>query len=131
MSFTHKITRGFDRAQSPADAVTHTEEVSADAEDNRDIAVPDSSTDLEVAITIDADQIKSLYIVSDQAVTLETNSGSAPDDTFSLVANKPLQWTTGDYHSNPITADVTSIFLTNSSGEAATVKVRLLQDSTP
>jgi len=96
-----------------------------------DEAVADSSTDYEIACTLDQSEIAGLWIESDQDVTLETNDGSAPDDTISLRANEPLVWYTNSYYTCPITADVTALFITNASGDTANVRVRALYDATP
>ena len=104
-----------------------------DAEDNRDISVPDSSTDLQANIAIDVSLLKSFYLDSDQDVTVETNNGTTPDDTFTLKANSPVIWDENDDQPNPFASavDVTAVYITNSSGTAATVRFRIGQDSTP
>jgi len=103
-----------------------------DASESRSIDVPDSSTDLQVNLEIDITQIKAIYIVSTQNVTLETNSGSTPTDTIALLANKPYVWFSDSYFVNKLTADVTTgIFLTNASGSAAVVDIALTHDATP
>jgi hypothetical protein len=101
----------------------------ADGEANFDVSIADSSTDAQVGIAIDISQLKLFYLISDQDVTLETNSGSAPDDTFALKAGEPLFWWDTCLHSNPLTADVTNFYFTNSSGAAAAIKCRTVQDS--
>ena len=95
-------------------------------------AVADSSTDLEIACSIDQSVLSFLYLVSDQAVTIETNSGSTPDDTITLSADVPVIWYTGCGYTNPFSnADVTSLFVTNASGSTANITLEALQDSTP
>ncbi len=44
---------------------------------------------------------------------METNSGSAPDDSVLLLQNKPLIWNNESYFGTPFTADVTDLFLSN------------------
>jgi len=75
-------------------------------------------TDALVALTLDISQLKSLYLISTTACTIETNSGSAADDTITLAANVPLVWQDSTYHDNPFSADVTALYVTNA---AATV----------
>lgn len=133
MIFKHILTRSFERDQSPGDSLTQRDEITADAEDNREIAVPNDSVPVQVSMAIDVSALKSLYIKSDQDVTLETNSSSTPDDTINLIANQVLLWSVNDYAANPFASavDVVNLFFTNSGGSAATVSVRVLQDSTP
>lgn len=89
--------------------------------------VADAVTDQEHTIGIDFSALKAFYMVSDQAVTVETNNGTTPDDTFALTANHPVVWKEGD--AAIFTVDVTSVFLTNSSGSTATVKIVAAVDS--
>lgn len=130
MSFSHTLTRKWS-----SNGVVLTQDVvtTSDAEDNRDISVASDATDALVAFVADYDQIKALYIVSDQDVLLETNSGSAPGDSIALKANKPLIWQSSDgYFACPFTTNVTALYLTNQSdpATAATVSIRMLVDST-
>lgn len=129
MAVTHKITWQY---SSGGEIITKTEDVSAGQEINIDESIADSSTDLEVTYNLDVSALKSFYMVSDYAITVETNSGSTPTDTFTLVANQPIVWTANSGLTNPVTGDITTnIFVTNSSGNAATLKIRALQDPTP
>ena len=93
--------------------------------------VADSETDYEIAIAIDVSAVKSLYLVSDQDVTFETNDGSAPDNSISLKAGVPYVWHEDSYHVFLLTVDVTSIFITNASGAVATIDLEVVQDATP
>jgi len=105
--------------------------VTADSEANYELAVADESTDLAANVAIDFSAVKLLYIVSDQDLTIETNDGSSPDDTLTLVANKPLVWFEDCGYTNPLSADVTAVYLTNASGTDATLNIKVLQDATP
>ena len=93
--------------------------------------LPDSTTDLEVNVNLDVSQIKALYMVSTQALTVETNSASVPDDTIVLVANTALVWWAGSYYTNLLATDVTAMFLTNASGSAAQFTLEVIHDATP
>lgn len=94
-------------------------------------AVADSATDLEVTFTLDVSACKVFYLVSDQAVTVETNNGGVPIDTITLVAGVPYLWTTDSYDAFLLGTDVTALFITNSSGSTANIELRALSDSTP
>lgn len=96
-----------------------------------DETVADSVTDQEITISIDVSAIQSIYIISDQALTVETNNAGAPVDTITLVANVPYIWHTGSYFTNILDTDVTALFLTNASGSTATFNLRCVYDSTP
>ena len=84
--------------------------------------------------TADASAMSSFLMISDQDLTDETNSGTVPDDTFTLTDNVPVFWSAGNASTtNPITADVTTnIFVTNASAtEEALLTIQSLQDPTP
>lgn len=129
MAFTHNIDIGWSQGNNAP--VNTRLAISADQEVNTAPVVPDSSTDLQVNLAVDVSAMKSLHIVSDQDVTIETNDGSTPDDTLELTADVPILWYEGCGYSNPLTADVTALFITNDSGSSANVQVHILQDSTP
>ncbi len=93
--------------------------------------VADAVTDGQININIDVSAVKSFILISDQAVTVETNSGSAADDTIVLVANKPYVFVTGDYNSFLLGTDVTALFITNASGSLATISCYGNYDATP
>lgn len=94
--------------------------------------VADGLTDEQISgAAIDVSEIAVLYILSDQDVTLETNNAGAPADTIALLAGVPLLWYSTSYYTNLLTTDVTAIFITNASGFAAKIKIRVLYDSTP
>lgn len=87
-------------------------------------------SDDAVVCPIDVSALKTLFMVSDIDCTVETNDGAAPDDTIALKAGVPLVWdSTSAYFANPLTADVTVIYVT----AAAQVRIRVfaLLDATP
>lgn len=96
-------------------------------------SVGDGQTDLQINVAIDVSALQAIQISSDQDVTIETNNGTTPDDTFTLKANKPITWVANDVAANPFASgvDVTAVFVTNSSGSTANVKILGVQDATP
>lgn len=94
--------------------------------------VADNQTNFEINFDLDVSACKSFYLESDQDVLFETNSGGAPDDSISLLANKPYIWHTNSYDSFLLGTDITtSIFITNASGSIATIYCVALYDVTP
>lgn len=131
MSFTHKVTR---RYETEGELVEQIKVITVDAEDNRDVSVPDETTDHLVNIAIDVSLLKSFYLDSDQDVTIETNDGATPDDTLTIKKDSPLIWDADDDQLNPFASavDVTKIYITNTGNSAAAaVRIRVGQDSTP
>lgn len=102
-----------------------------DSEINAEPTIPAVTNDVEVAAVFSVASLKMVFILSDKDVTLETNSSSAPDQTISLLANKPLFWYEGAYHANPFTDDVTKFFFSNAGATDANVRIRILRDGTP
>jgi len=108
---------------------TYEEELDTSVE----VEVAGTTTDKEVLLSIDISQLTSLIMVSDQDLTVETNSASVPDDTITLAANVPYVWNADLYGqaSTKLTADVTALYLTNAGATAATFKCEILYDPTP
>lgn len=106
-------------------------DVSGGSEKRIDESVSNGATDLEIAFTCDQSELESFIMLSDKALTVKTNDSSMPDDTFTLVANQPVAWNSLNGTTCPITADVTSIFVTNASGASARLQIWSLEDPTP
>lgn len=119
MSFTVTLSQKIQEGQTifGSTAQTFTCETVTKLEES----VPDSSTDLEFLSSIDISELQVFYMVSDQAMTIETNSGSAAQETFTLTANKPVVWRSGD--AAIFAGDVTGFYATNASGNAATLRI--------
>jgi hypothetical protein len=85
-------------------------------------------TDVAQDFEADVSTIVSLAIESTTAMTIETNSSSAADDTIVLEANKPLIWNTTIEDTLgtvcPLTVDVTTgLFITNAAAGDLTIYV--------
>lgn len=85
----------------------------------------------QIIHALDVSACKAFAVVSDQAVTLKTNSSGSPDDTIALTANAPYIWTTSMYDSFQLGTDVTSFYVTNASGSTASVSILSVTDPTP
>lgn len=127
MSFAQTITESWAGGGNLSAAVAKT----GSGRISVDESIATGASDTQIAFMLDFSEIEVLYILSDQDITLETNSGAAPDDTFSLLANEPLVWWSTCLHSCPITVDITALFVTNASGSTARLRVEALYDATP
>lgn len=94
-------------------------------------SIPGATNDVEVAVVFTMAQLIGISINSDKDVTLETNSSSAADDTFTIKAGKTFYWSKNTGVPNPFTANVTKFFFSNAGASAATVRIRILRDGTP
>lgn len=124
---THTLTLAFGTTGDVMKAVPLT----VQAEQNIDVSIPSTTTDLHAIFNLLIAQMTDLFIVSDKDVTIQTNDGTSPDDTITLLADKPFCWYLGCGIANPITADITDLYITNAGGAAALVKIRSGYDATP
>ena len=116
---------------------TATKQFTGDAFDEVTVAIAADAEDYQVDIAVDASQIQVIFFESaDSELLLEANSAVSAGADFDLVVDEEgILWcaddgTNSDY-TNPITADVTSFFVTNTGGVATTLHIGLLRDSTP
>lgn len=128
MAFTHVITQN---VAADGLQVGSSRSYSAGLKISLDENIPDSSTDLQVVLALDVSELKSVFILSDQDMTLETNDGTTPDDTINLLAGVPYIWNTDSYDANKLATDVTAFFMTQSSGSVARLQAEFLYDPTP
>jgi hypothetical protein len=112
-------------------AVTATKQYTGSAHVGIRETVANGQTDKQINVAIDVSAVKSIIIKSTQDVTLETNSGSAADDTINLLANVPYIWNTDSYDAFLLGTDVTALFITNASGASADISVDAVLDATP
>ena len=128
--FTHTLNKSWTTG-APADSVTSSVSASADGEDNRDIALGASLTDVVVNLAAAYLKVKSLCIGSDVAVTVDTYLLTVKKNTITIAAGSMFVWMTGDVGATPLSSDFDSIKLTNGDAVDGTVKIRMLVDSTP
>jgi hypothetical protein len=92
-----------------------TSSVTADSEVALETNVDAGATNFMRALTVNFTQIVSMGIHSTKAVTIKTNSSSAPDQTFTLIAGQGIVWDTTDLSVTacPITTNLTKVYITN------------------
>jgi hypothetical protein len=106
--------------------------VTGDAVDDMELTIATGVTDQLVVFACALAAMKGYYIVSDQAISLQTNSSGSPDDTIALVANEPLVWNEKSLHTKAFTVDITALYLTTGVISAsAAVRIIFVRDSTP
>jgi hypothetical protein len=92
--------------------------------------VATGTTDHEIGFDLDVSACKSFYLVSDQDVTFE-DVAAGSGVVIALKAGVPYVWHSDSYNAFLLTADVTSVFITNASGATATIYCLALYDPTP
>lgn len=84
----------------------------------------------QLAVDIDPTQVKSiLFYGGGKALTVSTNDAKAgsPTDTILVPAGGVFMWSPDDLSPNPLTAPVTSLYVTNEHATlVAVVKIRIL-----
>jgi len=124
MSISHTITKTWQGQSglpiSKGVVLTASEEVNFDFQ----VAASTSNQPFNLAFTkVD---LQSIFILSDQTVTIKTNSSSTPQDTLTITGNDPYQWDINCGIANPFAGNVTSGFTSNAGDTAANVSVRVL-----
>ena len=126
-NIAHTITRSYKDQSSVITQLIETP--TGNAELNLDVQAPNAAnTQYHMAFT--RANLQSLLIYAAAAMTLYTNdtSGGTPQDTIPLVAGQVLVWTlaTDLITHCPFSGNVTTLYVTNASGSAATFRVRAL-----
>jgi hypothetical protein len=105
--------------------------VTCDAKTVFQESITNGSTNVEYILAIDYSQIQLISIHANYAMTVKTNSSGSPTDTVTLVAGKAQIYKASDGSGCPITADVTKIYVTNSSGSNGILTIIVGYDTTP
>lgn len=135
MAITHQYVMNWVRSgESIPSTVTLTGDGEANCESTTP-AIAASATNYEFDIAVDVSTLIGLVISTDKNLIVKTNSTSAPDDTLTLSAGKPLFWYVGCGMPCPLTVDVTKLYCSRTGGDiadgVAAFKFRSLVDPTP
>lgn len=124
---THTFSQNFARA---GETLSSQASVTADAEIAVDPVVA-IGTDYEVDLAVTVAKLKSVYLLADQALHMNANTGAG--QAIDLVANQAIAWTlAGNGGTSPLgSADVTKLLVDNATAVAVNLKIRILYDSTP
>lgn len=130
-TFTHTlgVTYTTDAGTTKSTTATYT----ADTQVANNTPIVANSTNYEIDLSWKYSTIKACVLYCDTALTVKTNSSGSPTDTITLAAGVQKIYTfdskvgTG---TNLFTADVTKIYVTNSTA-ASNLIVRILYDATP
>ena len=104
--------------------------ITADKRTTLHTAIANAVTDGLHELAVDVSQVKAVFILSDQDLTLETNSGGSPANTLALKANVPYIWYTNKPQALVFTTDITALYITNASGSTANLIAEFLVDPT-
>lgn len=94
-----------------------------------DESVANGTTAQQVAFTADLSQLKMVVFWTTVAMTLYTNGEPASEqESFTLEAGKPVWWESGD--AAIFAGDITTLYITNSSGADGVLNLMSLEDPT-
>ena len=98
-----------------------------------DETIANPSTDQQLDCAFDLQRLVAFFMVSTKALTIHTNApaGSSPQETITLAANQGFLYVPGAGLPSPFADDVTKLYVTNASGAAARLQIRVLLDVTP
>jgi hypothetical protein len=122
--FNHSITQGY--ADDGGTVKTVTTRFTGQGLEGWDGVIAAGATNAPVDAEWLNANVQSLCVWSDQAVTIKTNSSTAPAQTINLLANQILQYGVNMGLTNPFTADVTALFVSNAGSTNANFKLRVL-----
>ena len=128
MSVTHTLHQNWVNGSR---AIASKKDYTGNAQLTIDETIANDLTDHPIALTLDVSAIKSIYILSDRDISFQTNNAATPDDTLALIAGHPYIWNTDSLFTNLLTTDITSLFITNTSGGTASLKLEVVYDPTP
>jgi hypothetical protein len=96
------------------------------------IVIPNGASNQLISLSgVDISQCKGVFIASNRDVLVEFNSNAGSGGSLSLEADVPYMWQNGDVNALLITADITAVYVSNASGEDATLFFYFLHDATP
>lgn len=124
----HTISQTWSRS---GERISRDVEVEASGEKNLDITLTAAQANKLYEITLDVSEMKSLVVDSPSStITIKTNSSGSPVQTLTIEAGIPLVWHHESGLPNPLTTDVTALYVSTAATVAVSAKFRALEDVT-
>ena len=120
MTIKHTLTKSW---SGPAGAISKSLPEFGVQEANLDFVLAASTTNQQMNLAFKIALLQSIFISSDQNITMKTNSTTTPGNTITITGGDPFLSTGA---ANPFAADVTTVYFTNAGATAANVSVRCL-----
>lgn len=124
---THNIIMSY---QTGTNAVSGTIAVTDDTEVNADLVLAAASTDVLLSLALTRANVKSLVLYCTAACTVETNSGSAPQETIALTAGIPKICSSAAEVQALISNNVSALYLTCADGGTFSMRA-IVSNNTP
>lgn len=130
MALTHRIGQTYASNNGTVSSVTTS--YTGDGEVVVDATIAAGATNALVNANIRVAGLKSFVFYASTACTVKTNNSTTPGNTLTIPAGGSLIWHTDASYANPLTVDVTALYVTNSNATTAAVfKMTALVDVTP
>lgn len=121
MSISHRRTSGVQSDNSTNVSGSWSEVGNTEVSVDQTIAA--SQTNKQVTCVFATATLQSLFMLAEKGATVKTNSTSSPGNTFVLKAGIPFEWSvSAGYYSNPVAADVTTIYVTTTAATRLQIK---------
>lgn len=128
-NFTHTQSNSWSNGGSSS-SLRGQVQITDTRENNLSINQATGTTNVLVAFAQVAAKIQMLALQSNVDCTIKTNSSGSPANTFNLKAGILEIWSSSSgIFANPVTTDITSLFVTNASGQQARISIRVLSDT--
>jgi hypothetical protein len=125
MSFTHKINSSY--VDDSGLAIGGQSSYTGTLEKGYDGTLAVGITDQLVSIQWAVANVKSEVFFASAAARIKTNSSTSPATTLNLAAGQSIVWGNDFLGANPVPADVTAIYVSNTDAtNPANVKIRVL-----
>lgn len=118
MSYTIRVVQTVSEGSTSLSSTTNT---IVEGCDKRNETIVDAASEYNVVIGIDVSSLKVFSMKSSQVLTVKTNSSGSPQETFTLVAGRPIVWQEGD--AAIFAGDVTGLYVSNASGNDAVLEI--------
>lgn len=124
MTFNHTTTINYKTNTGTVAASVITQ--SSATEQALDNVITAGASNVHFVMAVDVEEVISFLMYSDQAITVKTNSSSAPAQTFLLQAGIGFTWNSARPDANPLTTDITDFYITNAGAVDANIQFSFL-----
>ena len=91
-----------------------------------DTTIAAGASNVHIVLAVDVSQVLSFVIFSSSIITIKTNSPSSPSQIFTIKANEPLTWNSSRTDANPLTVDITDLYVSNPNAKDARLQIGVL-----
>lgn len=123
MSISHSYS---DSWQSGSNIISRSVTMTGTEEINLDFSLAANTTAQAEPMVFNKTSLQSIYIVSDQNISILTNSSTEPQETLTIKASVAFSWNISSGIPVPFAGNVTAFYFTNATATAANISVRTL-----